>query len=107
MAYLLLIGAILAEVVGTVSLKLSDGFTKLVPSIVVVAGYVTAFTLLAQVLKLGLPVGMAYAIWAGTGVALVAIVGALFLGESLTAVQIIGILLIVSGVTAVELGGSH
>ncbi len=107
MAYLLLIGAILSEVLGTVSLKLSEGFTRLVPSILVIIGYLAAFTILGQVLKLGLPVGMAYAIWAGAGVALVAIIGAVFFGEGFSVVQLLGVLLIVGGVVALELGGSQ
>lgn len=107
MAYLLLALAIVSEVIATVSLKLSEGFSKTVPSIVVVTGYVVAFTAMSAVLKLGLPVGVVYAIWAGAGVALVAIIGAVFLGESITALQIGGIALIIGGVVALELGGAH
>lgn len=61
--YLMLALAILSEVVGTVSLKLSEGFSKPLPSIVVVIGYAGAFVVLASVLKMGMPVGVAYAIW--------------------------------------------
>ncbi|MCI2419592.1 SMR family transporter [Saccharopolyspora sp. K220] len=107
MAYLMLAVAILSEVLATVSLKLSDGFSRTVPSILVVVGYLAAFAALSAVLKLGLPVGVVYAIWAGAGVALVAIIGAVFLGESITAVQIGGIALIIGGVLALELGGAH
>lgn len=107
MAYLLLVVAICSEVVGTVSLKLSEGFSKPVPSIAVVIGYAVAFTAMSAVLKLGLPVGVVYAIWAGAGVALVAVIGAVFLGESITAVQVAGIALIIGGVVALELGGAH
>ncbi|GAB2761044.1 multidrug efflux SMR transporter [Salinifilum aidingensis] len=107
MAYLLLIGAILSEVLGTVSLKLSEGFSRLVPSVLVIVGYLAAFTILGQVLKLGLPVGVVYAIWAGAGVALVAVIGAVFLGENFTGVQLLGVLLVISGVIALELGGSR
>ncbi|SFS86527.1 DMT family transporter [Saccharopolyspora flava] len=107
MAYLLLVLAICSEVVGTVSLKLSEGFSKLAPSVVVVVAYAVAFTAMSAVLKLGLPVGIVYAIWAGAGVALVAIIGAVFLGESITAVQLGGIALIIGGVVALELGGAH
>ncbi|MHA6801634.1 DMT family transporter [Bounagaea algeriensis] len=107
MVYLLLIGAILSEVLGTVSLKLSEGFSRLGPSILVIIGYLAAFTILGQVLKLGLPVGVAYAIWAGAGVALVAIIGAVFFGEGFTTVQLLGVLLVIGGVVALELGGSH
>ncbi len=99
--------AIVAEVSGTVALKLSDGFTRIVPSIVVVAGYGLAFYGLSQALARGLPLGIAYGVWAATGVALVAIVGAVFLGEGLTWVQIGGIVLVIGGVLALELGAAR
>ncbi|WP_017622357.1 DMT family transporter [Nocardiopsis chromatogenes] len=107
MPWLLLIGAILAEVTATVSLRFSEGFTRLVPSVITAIGYGTAFFLLAQTLKLGMPVGVAYAIWAAVGVSLVAVIGALFLGETLTWVQVAGVLLIIGGVLAIETGGAH
>lgn len=107
MAYLLLALAIGAEVMGTVSLKLSEGFSKLVPSILVVVGYGIAFATLAQVLKLGLPIGVAYAIWAAAGVALVAVIGALFLGETMTWTMAGGLVLVIAGVVLLELGRSH
>jgi small multidrug resistance pump len=106
-AYVVLAVAILSEVFATISLKLSDGFTRPVPSILVVVGYASAFIALANVLKMGLPIGIAYAVWAGTGVALVATIGAVFLGEAITAAQITGIALIICGVVALELGGTH
>ena len=102
--YLMLALAILSEVVGTVSLKLSEGFSKPLPSIVVVIGYAGAFVVLGSVLKMGMPVGVAYAIWSGAGVALVALIGVAFLGEAMTAVQVGGIALIVLGVVALEAG---
>jgi small multidrug resistance pump len=105
--WLFLAGAILAEVVATTALKLSEGFTKLVPSIVVVVGYVTAFGLLSQALTRGMAIGVAYGVWSAVGVALVAIVGAAFLGESMTWVQVGGIALVIAGVLALELGAAH
>lgn len=99
--------AIAAEVAGTVSLKLSEGFSRLVPSIVVVLGYGLAFFSLSQALSRGLPVGVAYGIWAATGVAAIAVIGALFLGETLTWIQVGGIGLVICGVLALELGGAH
>lgn len=84
MTWVLLACAILAEVTATISLRLSEGFSKIAPSVVVVVGYVTAFTLLALVLKRGMAIGVAYGIWAAAGVALVALIGAAFLGDSLT-----------------------
>ena len=106
MAYLLLALAIVAEVAGTVSLRLSEGFSKLGPSIVVVAGYGVAFTALSFVLKLGLPVAVAYAIWSAAGVALVAVIGVLFLHEGLNPVMIAGLALIIGGVVLLELGAA-
>lgn len=105
-AYLLLALAIGAEVTGTISLKLSDGFSKLGPSVLVVVGYGIAFVALAMVLKAGVPVGVAYAIWAAIGVALVAIIGAMFLGETLTPTAIAGLVLVIGGVALLELGGA-
>jgi small multidrug resistance pump len=107
MGYLLLAVAILAEVSATVSLKLSDGFSKLGPSVIVVAGYAIAFLALAQVLKAGVPIGVAYAIWAAAGVALVAIVGVLFLREPLNPTMIAGLLLVIGGVVLIELGSAQ
>jgi small multidrug resistance pump len=106
-AYLLLALAIVAEVSGTISLKLSEGFSKLGPSIVVVAGYGVAFVALAMVLKLGLPVGVAYAIWAAAGVAAVALIGVLFLHEPLNITMIGGLLLVIGGVVLIELGAAQ
>ncbi len=93
--------AILAEVIGTSFLKSSDGFTRLAPSVIVIVSYVLAFYLLALTLRT-LPVGIAYAIWAGAGVALIAMAGYLFFGQSLDAPAIIGIGLIVAGVTVIN-----
>ena len=107
MAWLVLAGAILSEVVATTFLKLSDGFTRLVPSIVVVVGYVLAFALLSQALTRGMGIGVAYGVWAAAGVALVATVGAVFLGEGMTWVQVGGIALVIAGVLALELGAQH
>ncbi len=104
MTYLLLAGAILLEVMGTIALRLSDGLSRAVPTVLVAVGYVSAFALLAQVLARGLPVGVAYAIWAGAGVALVALIGAAFLGETLGWVQVAGLALVIAGVAALELG---
>jgi len=74
MSWLYLSIAIIAEVVATTALKASEGFTRLIPSIIVVAGYGLAFFMLAQTLR-SIPVGVAYAIWSGVGIVLVSIVG--------------------------------
>lgn len=107
MVWLFLVGAIVSEVTATVSLKLSEGFSKVVPSVVVLLGYGAAFVLLALVLKRGMPLGLAYGIWAAAGVALVALVGALFLDEGLSGLQIVGLVLVAGGVLALELGAQH
>jgi small multidrug resistance pump len=107
MVWVLLAGAIASEVFATINLRLSEGFSKLLPSIFVLVGYVAAFVLLAQVLQRGLALGVAYAIWAAAGVALVALIGALFLGDSLTGVQVAGLVAVIGGVVALEAGGAH
>jgi small multidrug resistance pump len=107
MAWVLLLGAIVSEVTATIALRLSDGFSKVVPSVVVSVGYLTAFGLLSQVLKRGMAVGVAYGVWSAVGVALVALIGALFLGDSLTWVQVGGLGLVIAGVVALQLGAAH
>ena len=102
-----LVGAVFAEVFGTISLRFSEGFTRLVPSLFVVVGYGVAFVALSQALVRGMPVGIAYGTWAALGVTLVALIGAAFLGESLTWVQVGGLVLVVGGVLALELGAAH
>lgn len=93
--------AIVAEVVGTSFLKSAEGFTRLLPSLIVVLSYVVAFFFLGLALKT-LPVGIAYAIWAGVGVALIALVGYAFLGQRLDAPAILGMALIVAGVVVIN-----
>jgi small multidrug resistance pump len=105
--WLFLAGAILTEVAATTALKLSEGFTRPVPSIVVMIGYITAVAMLSQALARGMGIGVAYGVWAAVGVALVAIIGAVFLGESMTWMQVAGIALVIAGVLALELGAHH
>lgn len=103
MAWVLLAVAIVSEVGATISLKLAtDG--KKVFFVPVVLGYLVAFSLLAVALTLGLPIGVAYGIWAATGVALTAILGRVLFREPLTALMLTGIALIIAGVFLVELG---
>jgi small multidrug resistance pump len=99
-----LAGAIVSEVAATLSLRASAGFTRLVPSLILVAGYGFAFYALSQALKLGMNIGVAYAVWSAVGVALIAVIGAVFLRESLSPLQIGGLVLIIAGVVALELG---
>jgi small multidrug resistance pump len=106
MAWLLLAGAIATEVMATAALKMSDGLTKLAPSIVVGVGYVTSFVLLAWALKLQLQVSVAYAIWSGAGTAAIAMIGMLWLNEPLTVPKSLGIGLIIVGTVVLNLAGS-
>lgn len=97
--------AISSEICATVSLKYTHGFTRLLPSIVVVLGYVASFALLSQALK-QVPVSTAYAIWSGVGTAVVAAIGFVFLGEGVNLWKVLGIALIIVGVVALNLGGA-
>ncbi|MET9775752.1 multidrug efflux SMR transporter [Streptomyces sp. NPDC006367] len=106
MGYLLLAGAIAAEVAGTTAMKYSEGFSRLVPSLLTALGYLVSFTLLAQTLKT-LSVGTAYAIWSGVGTAAIATIGVAFMGEGMTATKAAGIALIIIGVVVLNLGGAH
>ncbi|MFI5958234.1 DMT family transporter [Cryptosporangium sp. NPDC051539] len=101
-----LASAIVAEVTATSALKASHGFTVLWASIVVVLGYGWSFFGLSQALKLGLGIGTAYAVWAGVGTGLIAIIGWVAFGDKLGMTAIAGILLIVVGVVLVNLSGT-
>jgi small multidrug resistance pump len=94
--------AIVAEVMGTSFLKASAGFTKPLPSLAVVAGYGLAFFFLSRTLDT-IPVGVAYAVWSGAGVTLVAAIGWLFMGQKLDLAAIVGMGLIVAGVVVLNL----
>jgi len=100
--YLLLLLAIIAEVIATSGLKASENFTRLAPSLLVVAGYGTAFFCLSLTLKT-LPLGVAYAIWSGVGTVLVAVVGWLLYRQQLDLPAMIGIGLIVAGTIVLNL----
>ena len=102
MNYLWLAGAILSEVIATSSLKASNGFTKLVPSLAVVIGYGAAFYFLSQTLKT-IPVGVAYAIWSGLGTVLIALVGFVLYKQRLDAAAVAGMALIIAGVLVMNL----
>lgn len=106
MGYGLLAAAIAAEVAGTTAMKYSEGFSRLWPSLITVAGYVIAFALLSQTLKT-LSVGTAYAIWSGAGTAAIAAIGMVFMGESTSALKFAGIALVIAGVLVLNLGGAH
>ena len=105
MGSLLLYLAIIFEVIGTVSMKMSEGFTKILPSIAMTMSYIICFSLLGLSLKYGLEVGKAYAIWSGLGTVLITVAGIIIFKESVTAVKISGVGLIVSGVVLLNLFG--
>ena len=102
MHWIYLIIAISGEVVATSSLKLAEGFTKLIPSMIAVAGYSVAFYFLSLALKY-IPLGIAYAIWCGIGIVLVTLVGWLFYKQTMDVPAIIGIMLIFAGVMVINL----
>jgi small multidrug resistance pump len=90
-------GAILFEVLATSLLKASAGFTRLAPALGVVVGYAAAFYLLSLALQV-IPVGIAYAIWSGVGIALIALIGWVLFGQALGVAAWIGIGLVVAGI---------
>lgn len=99
--WLYLLIAIVSEVIGTSALKVSDGFTRLVPSCVVVVGYGMAFYFFSLALKT-IPVGVAYAIWSGVGTSLIVLISWLFMHQRLDIPAIAGVLLIVLGVVIIN-----
>ena len=105
MAYLLLIGAILSEVSGTISLRLAIGNKRWYATVAV--GYLVSFSLLGLALAHGMPVGIAYGIWAAAGVALTAVLSKIFFKDPLTWLMGLGIVLIMGGVLLIELGSAH
>lgn len=97
-----LISAIVSEVIATSALKASTGFSKPLPSVVVLVGYLVSFYFLSLTLKT-IPVGIAYAIWSGVGVVLISIVAWLLYGQKLDLPALIGMGLIISGVMVINL----
>lgn len=97
-----LMGAIIGEVIGTSALKASDGLSRLGPSLIVIAGYTVAFVGLSLAIRT-IPVGVAYAVWAGVGVVLIALISYLVFGQKLDLGAVVGIALITAGVIVVNL----
>ncbi|MFK4763121.1 DMT family transporter [Microbacterium sp. ZW T5_45] len=104
MTWLLLAGAIVTEVAATMSLRASEGLKKKRWIAPVAVFYITAFSLLTIALAQGMPVGIAYGIWAASGVALTAVCAWIFFKERLTWRMLVGIVLIAVGVLVIELG---
>ncbi len=96
MSWLILLGAIAFEVIGTTCMKLSDGFTKYVPAILMFVFYSASIAALSVTLK-KIEVGIAYAVWSGVGTALIAVIGIVFFREQLTLLKVGGMLLVISG----------
>lgn len=99
-AWVFLMGAIVSEVIATAALKSSSGFTNLSPSLVVGVGYSLSFYLLSMTLN-SIPVGVAYAVWSGVGIALITFIGWFWHRQSLDIAAVIGILLILVGVLVI------
>jgi small multidrug resistance pump len=107
LAFLLLSLAILSEVGATLALRVSDGFSRPVPSAIVVVGYGISFWLLALALK-DIPVSLTYAIWSGVGTALVAVAGVVAFGETMNVMKFASLAIIVLGVAGLSAaGGAH
>jgi len=107
MIWLYLILAILLEVSGTTCMKLSEGFTRVVPSILIFVFYTLSFGMLTLALK-RIDVSVAYAVWSGMGTALIATIGVLWFKEPITALKLISLALIIGGVVGLNIsGGTH
>lgn len=101
-AWWFLLIAIVSEVIGSTGLKASSGFTKPLPSVIVVVGYISAFYFLSLSLK-AIPLSTAYAVWSGLGTALIAVLGWLLLKEPMNALIAFGVALIIVGVVILNL----
>ncbi|HVL55141.1 MAG TPA: multidrug efflux SMR transporter [Burkholderiaceae bacterium] len=101
MNWLLLALAIVAEVTATTALKAADGFTRLAPSMIAITGYAIAFWLLSLTLRT-VPIGIAYAIWSGAGIALIALIGWYAYGQRLDPAALLGMALIVAGIVVLS-----
>jgi small multidrug resistance pump len=105
-AGILLTIAIVCEVAATISLRLAEGFSRPVPSVVVIVGYGISFWMLALVLQ-RLPIGLTYAVWSAAGTALIAAVGIFAFHEGATTLKLASLALIIIGVVGLNLAGTH
>jgi len=101
-----LISAILLEVAGTTAMKFSEGFTKLVPSVLMAVLFLSSLAMLTLALK-KFEIGMAYAIWSGIGTALIAVLGIYLFNETASLMKFFSILLIIAGVAGLNLSGAN
>ena len=105
-AWVLLLLAITSEVIGTSCLKLSEGFSKPIPTLVVLVSYATAMLLLSRVVQT-IPLGITYALWSGIGIIAIVLVGLLAYKQMPSPGQLVGISMITAGVILVNLTGKH
>jgi small multidrug resistance pump len=101
---LLLAFAIASEVVATVALRATHGYSRPLPLLIVILGYGAAFFLLGLVLR-SIPVSVAYAVWSAVGTAAIAVIGMAILGEPVTALKVASLALIIAGVVGLNLAG--
>lgn len=106
MSWIYLIVAIMLEVSGTISMKMSEGFSKITPSIAMLIFYLLGISILAVALR-RIDISVAYAVWSGLGTALIATVGMLWFEEPITVVKIVSLTLIIMGVMGLNLEGGH
>ncbi len=104
MHWLYLAVAILSEVIASSALPASGGFRNPLPTLLVVTGYVAAFYFLSLTLE-AIPLGVAYAVWSGVGLALITLAGWIFYRQALGPVEIFGVVLIATGVVILKFGG--
>jgi len=103
--WLILSFAIILEVSGTVSMKLSDGFTKIIPSVFIFVFYAASFVALTFAIK-KIEISVAYAVWSGVGTALIALIGILYFKEAATMLKFASIFLIIAGVVGLKIGSN-
>ena len=106
MPYLFLVVAIALEVLGTSLLSMTNGFTRLWPSLGCLAAYASSFMALAQTVK-EIPIGLTYAMWSGLGTAAIVAVGIVAFHESMTPTKLIGVALVIGGVVTLNAGGAR
>jgi small multidrug resistance pump len=106
LAWIYLSAAIASEVVGTVFLRFTDGFTNPLPSVLVIAAYAASLWLTALALR-QLEISLAYAVWAGVGTAAVAVIGMAAMGETVNALKLASIALVIGGVVGLNLSGAN
>ncbi len=102
--WVLLVFAIVFEVLGTTAMKLSDGFTNIIPSILLIVFYALSFALFTYALKT-IEVSVAYAVWAGVGTAIISAIGFIYFKEPVTIIKLVSISAIIAGVVGLRLSG--